>query len=99
MPWVDGRTGWAGGASQQVGRISAAPCAATHGRFARPGSTRRLARVLVADGACARKGFDEIATAAASGAGPSQVLGLMGETMRNCVARHQSYRLWKRRWL
>jgi len=41
----------------------------------------------------ARKGFDDIADAAASGAAPSRVLGLMGETMRNCVACHQSYRL------
>lgn len=41
----------------------------------------------------ARKGFDGMAEAAASGATPVQVMGLMGETMRNCVACHETYRL------
>lgn len=41
----------------------------------------------------ARKGFDSIAEAAASGAPPVQVMGMLGETMRNCVACHQTYRL------
>ena len=41
----------------------------------------------------ARKGFDDIADAAASGATPQQISGRMGETMRNCVACHQTYRL------
>jgi hypothetical protein len=41
----------------------------------------------------ARQGFDGIADAASSGAPPARILGLMGDTMRNCVACHQSYRL------
>jgi hypothetical protein len=41
----------------------------------------------------ARKGFDDIAAAAESGVPPLQVLGQLGETMRNCVACHQTYRL------
>jgi cytochrome c556 len=41
----------------------------------------------------ARAGFDGIAWAAAAGAEPMQVLRTMGETMRNCIACHQTYRL------
>jgi hypothetical protein len=40
-----------------------------------------------------RKGFDGMAEAAGSGATAVEVMGLMGETMRNCVACHQTYRL------
>ena len=41
----------------------------------------------------ARRGFDDIATAAHEGAPPSELIGMLGETMRNCVACHQNYRL------
>ncbi len=41
----------------------------------------------------ARRGFDEIAESAAAGAAPLQVMGQLGETMRNCVACHQAYRI------
>ncbi len=41
----------------------------------------------------ARAGFDGIADAAAQGAAPVKVMGMLGETMRNCVACHQTYRL------
>ncbi len=41
----------------------------------------------------ARAGFDDIAKAAHKGAPPSELIGMLGETMRNCVACHQSYRL------
>ena len=41
----------------------------------------------------ARAGFDTIARAAHEGAPPSELIGMLGETMGNCVACHQSYRL------
>ena len=41
----------------------------------------------------ARGGFDKMAEAAASGATSQQLIGQLGETMRTCVACHQSYRL------
>lgn len=41
----------------------------------------------------ARAGFDTMAEAAAAGATSPQLIGQLGETMRNCVACHQSYRL------
>jgi hypothetical protein len=41
----------------------------------------------------ARAGFDDIAKAAHEGAPPTMLVGMLGETMRNCVACHQSYRL------
>jgi hypothetical protein len=41
----------------------------------------------------ARTGFDEIAAAAQSGTPPLVLMGMLGETMRNCVACHQGYRL------
>ena len=41
----------------------------------------------------ARAGFDDIARVAHEGAPPSELIGMLGETMRNCVACHQSYRL------
>ena len=41
----------------------------------------------------ARAGFDDIATAAHQGAPPSALIGMLGETMTNCVACHQNYRL------
>lgn len=40
-----------------------------------------------------REGFDDIAKAAHEGTPPIQLIGKLGETMRNCVACHQSYRL------
>ena len=41
----------------------------------------------------ARAGFDEMAGAAQAGAAPDKLMGMLGETMRNCVACHQTYRL------
>lgn len=41
----------------------------------------------------ARTGFDDLAVAAQAGAPPTKLIGMLGETMRNCVACHQSYRL------
>lgn len=41
----------------------------------------------------ARAGFDDIAKAAHDGAPPIALIGMLGETMRNCVACHQSYQL------
>ncbi len=41
----------------------------------------------------ARAGFDEMAGAAQAGAPPTKLIGMLGETMRNCVACHQTYRL------
>ena len=41
----------------------------------------------------ARAGFDGIAYAAHEGTPPLALLGMLGETMRNCVACHQTYRL------
>ncbi|MGH1588813.1 hypothetical protein ACRBEV_11105 [Methylobacterium phyllosphaerae] len=40
-----------------------------------------------------RKGFDDLAEATRSGAPTATLIGMLGETMRNCVACHQSYRL------
>ncbi len=41
----------------------------------------------------ARAGFDDIAKAAHEGTPPIKLVGMLGETMRNCVACHQTYRL------
>ncbi len=41
----------------------------------------------------ARAGFDTIATAAHDGASATVLMGMLGDTMRNCVACHQTYRL------
>lgn len=41
----------------------------------------------------ARAGFDGMAQAASSGAPVGQVTGMLGETMKNCVACHGAYRL------
>jgi cytochrome c556 len=41
----------------------------------------------------ARAGFDDLADAAQSGAPPIKLIGMLGETMRNCVACHEAYRL------
>ncbi len=41
----------------------------------------------------ARAGFDGIAKAAQDGAPTAELIGMLGDTMRNCVACHQSYRL------
>ena len=40
-----------------------------------------------------RKGFDDLAEAARDGAPTPKMIGLLGETLHNCVACHQSYRL------
>jgi len=40
-----------------------------------------------------RGGFDDLADAAQAGAPPIKLLGMLGETMRNCVACHETYRL------
>lgn len=41
----------------------------------------------------ARGGFDDLADAARAGAPPIRLVGMLGETMRNCVACHETYRL------
>ena len=41
----------------------------------------------------ARAGFDDLAKAAHEGAPPTELIGMLGETMGNCVACHQNYRL------
>jgi hypothetical protein len=41
----------------------------------------------------ARGGFDDLADAARAGAPPIKLLGMLGETMRNCVGCHETYRL------
>jgi len=41
----------------------------------------------------ARAGFDGIAAAAQEGASAAKLMGMLGDTMRNCVACHQTYRL------
>ncbi len=41
----------------------------------------------------ARAGFDNIAVAAQAGEPPAKLLGMLGETMQNCVACHEAYRL------
>jgi cytochrome c556 len=40
-----------------------------------------------------RRGFDELADAAQSGAPREKQLAILAETMKNCVACHQTYRL------
>ncbi|BBU63380.1 hypothetical protein MSC49_33150 [Methylosinus sp. C49] len=40
-----------------------------------------------------RKGFDELADGLAQGEPESRALARLGETMRNCVSCHQSYRI------
>jgi len=44
-------------------------------------------------GSGTRKGVDQIAEAAQQGESKDKILGLMGETMKNCVACHQTYKL------
>jgi hypothetical protein len=41
----------------------------------------------------ARKGFDDLAEAAQAGAPVATLTGMLGATMQNCVACHQTYRL------
>ena len=41
----------------------------------------------------ARAGFDDLAIAAHEGAPTTALIGMLGETMGNCVACHQNYRL------
>jgi hypothetical protein len=40
-----------------------------------------------------RRGFDELSDAAKNGAPKEKQLGILAETMKNCVACHQTYRL------
>jgi len=40
-----------------------------------------------------RKGFDELANAAQNGAPKEKQLAILADTMKNCVACHQTYRL------
>jgi hypothetical protein len=41
----------------------------------------------------ARNGFDSVADVAGSGAPAPRILAVLGETMRNCVACHQTYHI------
>ncbi|HET6182730.1 MAG TPA: hypothetical protein VFA03_03940 [Acetobacteraceae bacterium] len=41
----------------------------------------------------ARAGFDDLASAAQAGAPSMQLVGMLGETLRNCAACHRTYRL------
>ena len=58
-----------------------------------PGMKAKETPAWTAMMAGARGGFDDIARTAHEGAPPLELIGLLGETMRNCVACHQSYRL------
>ena len=40
-----------------------------------------------------RSGFDELAAAAQTGTAPIKLVGMLGETMGNCVACHAAYKL------
>jgi len=53
----------------------------------------KLAPLWKQMGGGTRKGFDQIAEAAQQGESKDKILGLMGETMKNCVACHQTYKL------
>jgi cytochrome c556 len=44
-------------------------------------------------GGSVRRGFDELADAAQNGAPKEQQLAILAETMKNCVACHQTYRI------
>jgi cytochrome c556 len=44
-------------------------------------------------GGATRRGFDQLAAAAEQGESKEKLLGILGETMKNCVACHQTYRL------
>ena len=58
-----------------------------------PGMKAKETPAWTAMMAGARAGFDDIARAAHEGAPPIELIGMLGDTMRNCVACHQSYRL------
>ncbi len=58
-----------------------------------PGMKAKETPAWTAMMAGARAGFDDIAGAAHEGARPSELIGMLGDTMSNCVACHQSYRL------
>jgi len=58
-----------------------------------PGMKAKETPAWTAMMAGARAGFDDIARAAHEGAPPSELIGMLGDTMSNCVACHQIYRL------
>ena len=58
-----------------------------------PGMKAKETQAWAAMMAGARGGFDDLAGAAQAGAPPAKLLGILGDTMRNCVACHGSYRL------
>ena len=58
-----------------------------------PGMKAKETPAWTAMMAGARAGFDDIARAAHEGAAPSELIGMLGDTMGNCVACHQNYRL------
>ena len=58
-----------------------------------PGMKAKETPAWTAMMAGARAGFDDIARAAHEGAPPSELIGMLGDTMGNCVACHQNYRL------
>ena len=58
-----------------------------------PGMKAKETPAWTAMMAGARAGFDDIAKVAHEGAPPSELIGMLGDTMGNCVACHQYYRL------
>lgn len=58
-----------------------------------PGMKAKETPAWTAMMAGARAGYDDIARAAHAGAPVSELIGMLGDTMSNCVACHQSYRL------
>ena len=58
-----------------------------------PGMKAKETPAWTAMMAGARAGFDDISRAAHGGAPSVELIGMLGETMRSCVACHQSYRL------
>ena len=58
-----------------------------------PGMKAKETPAWTAMMAGARAGFDGIARAAHEDAPPSELIGMLGDTMSNCVACHQTYRL------
>ena len=58
-----------------------------------PGMKAKETPAWTAMMAGARAGFDDIARAAHEGAAPSELIGMLGDTMGNCVACHQNYRI------
>ena len=58
-----------------------------------PGMKAKETPAWTAMMAGARAGFDDIARAAHDAVPSSELIGMLGATMSNCVACHQSYRL------